>query len=123
MDMDPRRSERGEGKIGLLIALALLGAAIFVAVKIVPVRVNAYELKDFIQEEVRGASLRRDDKAIADRIMKKAKELEVPLERKNLKINRSNSEMMISARFEQTVDLKVYRYVFRFNETERAPLF
>ena len=121
--MDPRRSERGEGKIGLLIALALLGAAIFVAVKVVPVRVNAYELKDFIQEEVRGASLRRDDKAIADRIMKKAKELEVPLERKNLKINRSNSEMMISARFEQTVDLKVYRYVFRFNETERAPLF
>jgi hypothetical protein len=123
MDMDPRRSERGEGKVGLLIALALLGSVIFIAVKVVPIRVNAYELKDFIKEEVRGASLRRDDKAIADRIMKKAKELEVPLERKNLKVNRSNSEMMISASFQQTIDLKVYKYVFRFNETERAPLF
>lgn len=121
--MDPRRSERGEGKVGLLIALALLGSAIFVAVKVVPVRVNAYEFKDFIQEEARGASLRRDDKLIADRIMKKAKELEVPLERKNLKVNRSTSEMMISASFQQTIDLKVHKYVFRFNETERAPLF
>lgn len=121
--MDSRRSERGEGKVGLLIALALIGSGIFVAVKIVPVRVNAYELKDFIQEETRGASLRRDDKAIADRIMKKAKELEVPLERKNLKVSRGTSEMVISARFEQAVDLKVYKYVFKFNETERAPLF
>ena len=45
--MSHRTSERGDGRIGFLISLALLGTGIFVGVKIIPVRVNAYEFRDF----------------------------------------------------------------------------
>ena len=118
-----QRSERGEGRIGLIVALALLGAGIFLGVKIIPVRVNAYEFRDFIQEECRFAATRHNDAEIYKRIVDKAKSLDIPLEKKNLRLERSGREMVITAKFEQTIDLKFTKYVFKFDQTERAPLF
>ena len=121
--MNDRTSERGDGRIGFLISLALLGAGIFVGVKLIPVRVNAYEFRDFIQEECRFAATRANDKEIYMRIFDKAKELRLPLEKKNLHMERTLHEMIISAKYEQTVDLKVTKYVYKFDHEERAPLF
>lgn len=121
--MNHRRAERGEGRIGTLIALMLLGAAIFVGVKIIPVRINAYEFKDFMREECRYGASRTKDEEIVKRVFQKAQELRLPLDKKNLKLERTAGEMIMSARFEVPIDLKVTQYVFRFDETERAPLF
>jgi hypothetical protein len=121
--MNTRRWERGEGRLGLLIALALLGSGIFLGIKIIPVRVNAYEFRDFIQEECRFAATRNHDDEIRKRIFDKAKELRLPLDKKNLKMERTTREMIISAKYEQTIDLKVTKYVYRFDHEERAPLF
>ena len=115
--------QRGEGRVGLLIALIVLATGIFLAVKIVPVRINAYEFKDAIREECRHAAIHRDDAKVAERIMEKAAELEIPLSRKNLQVNRTRSEMIITASYEQPIDLKVYKYVYKFHTKERAPLF
>ena len=115
--------ERGEGRIGLIVALALLGAGIFLGVKIIPVRVNAYEFRDFVQEECRFAATRNNDADIYRRIVDKAKSLDIPLEKKNLKLERTTREMIITAKYEQTIDLKVTKYVFKFDQKERAPLF
>jgi len=121
--MNARHLERGEGRIGLLVALALLGGGIFFGVKIIPVRINAYEFRDFIQEECRFAATRNHDAEIYKRIFDKAKELHLPLEKKNLKLDRTMHEMVISAKYQQTIDLKVTKYVFKFDHEERAPLF
>lgn len=121
--MKHRAAERGEGRIGLMIALALLGAGIFVGVKIIPVRVNAYEFRDFIQEECRFAATRNKDAEIFKRVYEKAQALRLPLAKKDLRLERTTSEMIISAKYVQTIDLKVTKYVFKFDHTERAPLF
>jgi len=121
--MNARTHERGEGRIGLLIALALLGSGIFLGVKIIPVRINAYEFRDFIQEECRFAATRNHDSEIYKRIFDKAKELNLPLDKKNLTMERTTREMIISAKYQQTIDLKVTKYVYRFDHEERAPLF
>jgi hypothetical protein len=121
--MNYRTGERGEGRIGFLISLALLGAGVFVGVKIIPVRVNAYEFRDFIQEECRFAATRNHDEEIYKRIFDKAKDLRLPLDKKNLHMERTTREMIISATYEQTIDLKVTKYVFKFDHEERAPLF
>ncbi len=118
-----RRGERGEGRVGLLIALVVLGAAVFTGIKVIPVRVAAYEFKDTIREQCRFAALNRDDGAIRDKILLKAKELEIPLEKKNLRLERTQSEMIISARYEKPIDLKVTTYVYKFDHREKAPLF
>lgn len=118
-----RRGERGEGRIGFLIALAVLGAAIFVGVKVIPVRIAAYEFRDFIREQCRFAAVNRDDKDIRNKIVVKAKELEIPLDKKNLRLDRTPSEMIITARYQLPIDLKVTTYVYEFDVKERAPLF
>lgn len=115
--------ERGEGRIGLLVMLALVGAAIFVAVRVIPVRVAAYEFRDFVTQECRSAAVRPEDAAVAKRILDKAKELDIPLEKKNLRIQRTQSEVLISASFVQPIDLKLGTYRFEFDVKERAPLF
>ena len=121
--MNDRTAERGDGRIGFLISLALLGAGVFVGVKVIPVRVNAYEFRDFIQEECRFAATRNHDEEIFKRVFDKAKDLRLPLQKKNLHMERTTHEMIISAKYEQTIDLKVTKYVYKFDHEERAPLF
>jgi hypothetical protein len=121
--MSERNAERGDGRIGFLISLAVLGIGIFLGAKIIPVRVSAYEFRDFIQEECRFAATRNNDKEILKRVFDKAKDLRLPLEKKNLHMERTTHEMIISAKYEQTIDLKVTKYVYKFDHEERAPLF
>lgn len=121
--MRDRSAERGEGKIGLLIAIIVIGVAAFLGAKIIPVRVSAYEFKDFIREQARYAAIHRNDATIVERIMEKAQDLEIPLSAKNLDVRRTRSEVIITANYEQPVDLKFHTYVYRFNAKERAPLF
>jgi len=121
--MKNRSAERGDGRIGFMIALALLGVGIFVGVKIIPVRVNAYEFRDFIQEECRFAATRNKDAEIFKRVFDKAQDLRLPVTKKDIRLQRTTHEMIISAKYEQTIDLKVTKYVFKFDHEERAPLF
>ncbi|MDX1390029.1 MAG: hypothetical protein R3344_12610 [Acidobacteriota bacterium] len=118
-----RHGQSGEGRIGALIALAVVGIAIFLGVKIIPVRVAAYEFRDFVEQECRYAAVRKHDDQVRQRIIDKAEELRIPLDPKRLKLERTRSEMIISASFEQPIDLKVYTYVYEYEVSERAPLF
>ena len=122
-NMNKRTAERGDGRIGFLISLALLGVGGFVVAKVVPVRINAYEFRDFIQEECRFAATRNHDEEIYKRIFDKARELKLPLDKKNLHMERTMREMIISAKYDQTIDLKFTTYVYKFDHEERAPLF
>ena len=118
-----RASERGEGKAGFLIALAIIGIAAFLGVKIIPVRVTAYQFRDYIDEECRFAAVRGGNDEVAKRILDKAHELEIPLDKKGLKLERSNHNMTIVASYEQPIDLKLTTYVYKFEHTYKAPLF
>ena len=121
--MKRRNRQKGEGRIGLVIAIVVVGAAAFLGVKIIPVRIAAYEFKDVLREEARYGAVRNSDKAVHERIMERAVELDLPLEKKNLKVSRNVSEIVISANYEQPIDLKVTTYVFKFDHREKAPLF
>ena len=106
-----------------MIALIVVGVTIFLGAKIIPVRIAAYEFRDVLREECRYAAVRRDDAAVAKRIMDKAQELEIPISRKELEIRRTTGEMIITASYEQPIDLKVTTYTYKFDAKERAPLF
>lgn len=121
--MEKRTRERGDGKLGVLMAIALLGVGIFLAVKFIPVRITAYEFRDFVQQECRYAAVHPDDGAVAKRILDKAHELEIPLNKRDLKVQRTPSEMIITCSYEKPIDLKVTKYIYRFAIKERAPLF
>jgi len=120
---DTRPGERGEGRIGLLITLIVIAVMIFLAVRIIPVRIAAYEFRDVLREEARYGAVRNSDEIVVKRILDKAAELEIPLKKQDLKVSRTPSQMVIKASYEQPIDLKVTTYVYRFDETEKAPLF
>ena len=116
-------SQRGEGRAGLLIALIVVGAAAFTGMKIIPVRIAAYEFRDVLREEARYGAVRNTDAAVAQRILERAEELDVPLEPENLSVRRTQHEITITASYQQPIDLKLTTYVYRFNAKEVAPLF
>ena len=118
-----RKGQRGEGRLGLIVALAIVGTGVFLGVKIIPVKVSAYEFRDFVEQQCRTAALHRENKTLAKTIMEKAEELDLPLDRKNLKLRRTTSEMIIEAKFDKPIDLKVTTYNFHYEVKTAAPLF
>ena len=107
----------------MMITLIVVAVVIFLGVKVIPVRVAAYEFRDVLREEARYGAVRNSDAIVKKRILEKAAELEIPLDQKNLKVSRTPSSMVISATYEHPIDLKVTTYVYKFSETEKAPLF
>ncbi len=117
------KSQRGEGKLGLLVSLAVVGSGIFVAVRVIPVRIAAYEFRDFVTLECRSAAVRPEDDTIRKRILDKAKELDLPLNKKDLRVERTQRQMKITASFVKPIDLQLGTYQYTFQVSETAPLF
>ena len=49
----PSRRQAGNGRLGFIITLALFASGIFAAVKVVPVRIDAYQFREVLREEAR----------------------------------------------------------------------
>ncbi len=114
------RRERGEGRLGLIIMLLIVAAVIFVLVKAVPPRVNAYEFKDFMNQYAREDCWNRShDQMVAD-LLQKAKELNLPITSKNLKVVRNGAHITMEAKFDVPIDLKVYTWVMHYDFTQSA---
>ena len=116
-------SERGEGRFGFVVTLAAFCIAVFMAVKIVPVRVDGYQFKEVLREEARQAAVHRNDKQVLERILSTAESMNIPLTKENLKLNRSQAALTITASYEKPVDLTVGTYVYKFKSKQSAPIF
>ena len=68
-------------------------------------------------------AVRKNDSAIVERLMAEAKDLGIPLSKKNLKVVRTDRRLRIMVSYETTIDLKLTEYVYRFRAEEEAPLF
>lgn len=110
--------QRGEGRIGLVIWLAIAAAGVFAAVKIVPAKVATMELHDFAdsQAQTAGVSARIDEAKLLDSIVKKARELELPLDKKGLKLEVAPNEVRLRMKYTVQIDLSVYTMVWNFDE-------
>ena len=120
-----RERERGEGRAGFLVALVLVGVGIFVLSRIVPVRIDGYQFRELLRDEARHAAVNgpSSDGATRTRIMDAAESMHIPLDNKDLRIERSQVRIVITANYEKPIDLKVGTYVYRFRGKEEAPLF
>jgi hypothetical protein len=118
-----RNGEEGRGRASFIITLAVFLVLVFLAVKIVPVRVDGYSFKEVLRKEARQAAVYRNDSAVLERIMDEAESMDIPLEKKNLTLRRSKVELVITASYEKPVDLKVGTYVYRFHCEQKAPIF
>jgi hypothetical protein len=118
-----RTGERGEGRLSTLFGLSVLLLSIYLGCKVVPVMVNAYAFRDYIEQETRFAALSKKDDEVVKRVLRKAQELELPVQSKNIRVNRSTSHFDIVVKYTVPIVTPVYTYNWDFSEQSRAPLF
>ncbi len=112
--------ERGDSKIPLILMILFLAAVIFVLVKVVPARVNAYEYKDFMDSYARNDCWQRNEEQIRKDMLEKAASLHLPLKAENIGISRRGSSITLKAKFDVPVDLKVKTWVLHYDFTQDA---
>ena len=118
-----RNGAQGEGRTGFLVSLGLFLLAIFLATRIVPARIDGYQFQEVLREEARNAAVHRNDQVVAERIMDKAKAMDIPLKRSNLSISRNRAELVITATYQKPIDLRFTTYTYKFKGRQAAPLF
>jgi hypothetical protein len=121
--MTTRTRERGEGRFGTLVGLCVLGLTVYLGFKVVPVMINAYAFRDYIEQEARFAALRNKDQEVVARVVRKAQELELPVEEKAVKVNRVHGRFDIAVSYTVPIVTPVYTYNWEFDEKFSAPLF
>jgi hypothetical protein len=121
--MKSNRGERGEGRLGTFFALTLLVVMIYLGFKVVPVMINSYTFKDFIEEEARFAAVRRDDEEIRTRVYNKARELQLPISKEMIQMERTNTRFDIIVRYAVPIVTPVYTYQYKRDEHVSSPLF
>ena len=118
---DSKRSQRGEGKLKAIIYTVILAAAVYVAVKIVPVYVAEYQLKDKISEQARFAVVNRySEEQVRDIIFKVIQDLDIPASREDIKVQSTNNGMRISVNYSVPVDLTVYKAELNFSPSSEG---
>jgi len=82
-----RGRERGDGKFATFLILFIFAAAVYVGIKVVPAYVNNYEFQDAIETEARFALANRKqlDDIVGD-VYKKVRELDLPVDKKDIHV-------------------------------------
>ena len=106
--------QRGEGRIGCVIWLLLLGAGIMVGFKTIPVKIATSELYDYMEEQAKWGANSPPD-AIKGRIFQKARELDLPLEANKLTVERYGDNIKMRAVFTVPVEFPGYVYYWDFD--------
>lgn len=116
------RRERGEGQMGCLVGLILLALAIFVAYKMIPVKVKAAELRQEVVDEAKAAGTHNDDR-IRAAILAKAKENNLPVAEDNIHIERAHSEITVDVDYVIPIDFPGYTFKWKQHHHAQNPIF
>lgn len=109
--------------MGTLFGVVLLAVTIYLGVKVIPVMINAYAFRDFLETEARYAALRNKDEEVKNRVLRKAQELELPVGAQSILINRTPNRFDIRVKYTIPIETPVYTYNWPFDESSTAPLF
>jgi hypothetical protein len=117
-----RGSQGGEGAFGLVVGLAILFVVVVGCVRIVPLHIHGNEVLDAMNEAANFGGLKLPERLQMD-VYLRAQGARVPLKLEAIRVERTGSYVAISARYEQTVDIFGYKYVYRFDKRVEKPVF
>ena len=99
----------------IVFSLVLIVALIFLGLKFVPVYYGNYNFKDYVDDETKRASYATNTSAdtIRDEVFKKAQELDIPLSKEDIKVEKNTGggngiyPVSINADYNVHIDLLV----------------
>ena len=113
---------RGEGRVGCIIWLLVLVAVAVVLWEAVPIKIRTVDFYDHLGDQAKFAQ-RSTAEAMRKSIMNRAKELEIPLDPKDLTIAKSDQRVRIECSYTVPVELPGYTYDWHFHHLIDEPIF
>lgn len=120
--MRRNRREAGEGQAGCLFGLVLLLVAIFIAYKLVPVKVKMADLRQTVIDEAKSAGSHGDD-VIMKRILAKAEDLQLPVSQDQVTIERNSNIIKVDVQYTVPVAFPGYTYNWHQHHHAENPIF
>ncbi len=113
------RDQRGQGRLGSILWLAVMAAGIFAAFRIIPVKIHVMDFHQFCDSQVQslGTSYNINEKAFYESVLAKAKELNIPVDKKLMRLNVGSQDVQMTLQHRVTVDLEVYELVWDYDKT------
>jgi len=121
--MPRRTAERGEGNLGCVVWLLLLGLAVLISWKMIPVKVSSAELSDYMVEVAQFHSARQPPEELKKLILTRAGELNIPLAKENVVVVRNGDRIRMTAEYTIPVDFPGYTYNWHFRHEVDRPIF
>jgi len=108
------------GTIKLVLVLGLLACGVYVGAEMIPPYFSNYEFQDTIDSEARlGTYSTKSEDTIRDAVFKRAQDLEIPVAREQIKVQRSGStgsgSVVIETDYTVHVDLPGYPMDLHFH--------
>ena len=119
------RSERGEGKLGSLLGLAVFAAAVLGVWNAAPVYIADFALKDKMNEIARAPRGTNTDEKIMDMLMRYVREerLDAWVQRTSFKISTLETSRRISVEYRREAKiLPGWKHIFNFQNQVDQPL-
>jgi predicted membrane protein len=116
------RREKGEGQFGCLVGLIVLALGVFIAWKVIPVKVKAAEVRQVMVDEAKSAGT-HNDKVIMNNILAKAREDNLPITEDNVKIHRGNGEITVELNYVVPIEFPGYTYQWHVETSATNPIF
>lgn len=119
-------NERGEGRIGLVLALAIAVVAIFIGVKVVPLKMALFTFSDKIEQRLQRATWRTYEQGHTETleyIKNQAEQTGYPTEK--LKIDMpapKGGQMKVTIDWDIPLDFAVTQYVWKYHLEKTAPV-
>ncbi len=116
-----RRAQQGEGRLKALVYLAILIMGVYVAIKVVPLYVDKYQLQDKMGEQARFAVVNRyTDDQIKDNIFRTIQDLDIPATRDDVKVENTRAGIEITVNYTVPVDLLIYKTDLNFSPSSEG---
>jgi hypothetical protein len=116
------RRESGEGQLGCLFGVALLLIAVFIAFKVIPVKVRAADLRQTVVDEAKSAGTHHDGQ-IMKYILAKAADQDLPVGEDNVKIKRRPNDITIDVEYVVPIEFPGYTYNWHIHHHAENPIF
>jgi predicted component of viral defense system (DUF524 family) len=100
-----------------------LGLVILIAWKAVPVKIQSSELYDYMDELAKFRSERTPPEELEKMIMDRAKQLQIPLEKKDVRVERNGDRVFMEVDYTVPVDILGMTYHWHFHQKLDKPIF
>jgi hypothetical protein len=121
--MRRRNAERGEGNLGCILWLLVLGLAVMISVKAIPVKIASAELYDYMDEVARSAGVNTTADDVEKAILQRAVDLKLPLDKDHVTVTRQGDRLRMRAEYTVPVEFPGYTYNWHFVHELDRPIF